>query len=116
MAWADALRGITAFRHLNVPILGIIENMSYFVCPHCGERTDIFSHGGGERAAARLGVPFLGVIALDPAIREGGDEGEPIVVRAPDSPQARSFREVARNVAARISVMNLAPTPELKLV
>lgn len=116
VAWADALRGLTAFRQLNVPILGIIENMSYFVCPHCGERTDIFSHGGGERAAARLGVPFLGAIALDPAIREGGDEGEPIVVRAPDSPQAQSFREVARNVAARLSVMNLAPTPELKLV
>jgi ATP-binding protein involved in chromosome partitioning len=116
VAWADALRGITAFRQLNVPILGIIENMSYFVCPHCGERTDIFSHGGGERAAAKLGVPFLGAIALDPAIREGGDEGEPIVVRDPDSPQARSFREVARNVAARISVMNLAPAPELKLV
>jgi len=116
VAWADAVRGLTAFRQLGVPVLGIVENMSYFVCPHCGGRTEIFSHGGGRRAAERLGVPFLGAIALDPAIRESGDEGVPVVVRNPDSPQSASFREVARNLAARISVMNLAPAPELKLV
>ena len=73
--------------------------MSYFVCGHCNERTEIFSHGGGERAAAKLGIPFLGRIPLDPAIRDGGDTGQPIVVADPASPQAAAFREIAKKIA-----------------
>ena len=116
VAWADAMRGVSALRALKVPVLGIVENMSYFVCPHCGERTDIFSSGGGQKAAEELGIPFLGSIPLHTDIRKGGDEGEPIVVRDPDSPHAQAFVEVARNLAARISVRNMASDPALKLV
>ena len=83
---------------VNVPLLGIIENMSFFVCGHCGERTNIFSHGGGERAASKLGIPFLGSIPVDPVIREGGDTGQPIVVADPGSPQAAAFREIAKKI------------------
>ncbi len=98
VALVDATKGVEMFRQLDVPIEGIIENMSYFACPHCGERTDIFSHGGGKAASERLGVPFLGEIPIDPQIRRGGDEGEPVVVAAPDSPQAGIFFEIARNL------------------
>jgi ATP-binding protein involved in chromosome partitioning len=86
------------FQKVNVPLLGIIENMSFFVCGHCGERTEIFSHGGGERAAEKLGVPFLGRIPIDPAIRDGGDSGHPIVVANPASPQAGAFRDIAHKL------------------
>lgn len=106
VALADSTKGLAAFRQLNVPIIGIVENMSYFLCPHCGERTEIFDYGGGRRAAERLGVPFLGEIALDPAIREGGDTGKPIVAVAPESPQAEAFRELAQIIAARVSILN----------
>ena len=74
------------FEKVNVPVLGIIENMSYFLCPHCGGRSDIFSHGGARREAARLGTDFLGEVPLDLAIRETSDEGRPITVSQPDSP------------------------------
>jgi ATP-binding protein involved in chromosome partitioning len=77
--------------------------MSYFICGHCGERTDIFDYGGGEHAAQKLGVPFLGRVPIDPAIREGGDTGRPIVVAHPDSPQAKAFREIAGKLSARLS-------------
>ncbi len=107
VALADVRKGMTAFNQLNVPLLGVIENMSYFVCPHCGERTDIFSHGGGRHAAEELGLPFLGEVALDPAIRSGGDDGQPIVAVAPHSPQAQSITAIAGALAARISVLNL---------
>src|SRR5262249_18483818 len=73
------IRGLKMFEQVRVPILGIVENMSFFVCPHCHERTDVFRHGGGERAAAELGVPFLGGVPLDPAIAKAGDAGNPIV-------------------------------------
>jgi ATP-binding protein involved in chromosome partitioning len=107
VALADVRKGMAAFDQLNVPLLGVIENMSYFVCPHCGERTDIFSHGGGKRAAEELGIPFLGEVAIDPAIRAGGDDGQPIVAVAPHSPQARSFTDIAGALAAKISVLNM---------
>jgi ATP-binding protein involved in chromosome partitioning len=90
--------------------LGIIENMSYFVCGHCGERTEIFSHGGGERAAAKLGVPFLGRIPIDPAIRDGGDNGHPIVVANPASPQTAAFREIAKKIMDQLSGAGKAPS------
>jgi len=90
------------FQKVNVPLLGIIENMSFFVCGHCGERTEIFSHGGGERAAEKLGIPFLGRIPIDPAIRAGGDTGLPIVVANPESRPAMAFKDIAAKLAARI--------------
>jgi ATP-binding protein involved in chromosome partitioning len=102
VALYDVRKGMAMFQKVNVPLLGIIENMSFFVCGHCGERTEIFSHGGGERAAAKLGVPFLGRIPIDPAIRDGGDSGHPIVVAHPDSPQAAVFRDVAQRIIAEL--------------
>lgn len=107
VALADVRKGMAAFNQLQVPLLGVIENMSYFVCAHCGERTDIFSHGGGRRAAEELGVPFLGEIAIDPAIRAGGDDGQPIVAVAHHSPQAQAFMNIAGALAAKVSVLNL---------
>jgi len=98
IALLDARKGINMFRRVDVPVLGIIENMSYFACPHCGERTEIFSHGGAKREAARFGVAFLGEIPLDIAIRETSDEGRPIVVSDPDSPHAKTYREIADKV------------------
>lgn len=99
VALHDVRKGITMFQKVNVPILGIVENMSYYVCGRCGERADIFAHGGGARAAEKLGVPFLGAIPIDPAIRAGCDQGMPIVAAAPDSPQAKAFRDIAAKVA-----------------
>jgi len=90
------------FRKVDVPVLGIVENMSTFVCPKCGEETAIFRAGGGERTAKELGVPFLGSIPLDAAIAEGGDAGEPIVVKAPDGLHAKAFERLAENVAAQL--------------
>jgi ATP-binding protein involved in chromosome partitioning len=102
VALYDVRKGMAMFQKVNVPLLGIIENMSSFVCSHCGERTDIFSHGGGERAASKLGVPFLGSIPIDPAIREGGDSGHPIVVADPASPQAAAFRDIAKKIMEKL--------------
>jgi ATP-binding protein involved in chromosome partitioning len=99
VALHDVRKGMTMFQKVNVPLLGIIENMSYYICGHCGDRAEIFSHGGGQRAAEKLGVPFLGAIPIDPAIRAGGDEGMPIVAANPDSPQAKSFRDIAAKIA-----------------
>jgi ATP-binding protein involved in chromosome partitioning len=102
VALHDVRKGMMMFQKVNVPLLGIIENMSYFVCGHCGERTEIFSHGGGERAAEKVGVPFLGRIPIDPAIRAGGDIGRPIMVADPESPQAAAFRQIADRVAEAV--------------
>ena len=102
VALHDIRKGMMMFQKVNVPLLGIIENMSYYVCGHCGERTEIFSHGGGERAAEKLGIPFLGRVPIDPAIRVGGDTGNPIVIATPDSPQAKAFREIAAKLAAAL--------------
>jgi ATP-binding protein involved in chromosome partitioning len=106
VALADVLKGVSAFQQLRVPILGVVENMSGFVCSHCGERTDIFSHGGGKYAAENLKVPFLGEIAIDPAIRAGGDDGHPITATGTHSPQAKEFMRIAEQLAARLSVIN----------
>ena len=103
VALHDVRKGMMMFQKVNVPLLGIVENMSYFLCGHCGERTEIFSHGGGERAAAKLGVPFLGRIPIDPAIRDGGDSGMPIVVADPASPQSAAFRDIAQKIIAEVS-------------
>ncbi|TCT02420.1 Mrp/NBP35 family ATP-binding protein [Aquabacter spiritensis] len=100
LALIDARRGIAMFQKVNVPILGVVENMSYFLCPHCGERSDIFGHGGARHEAEKLGVPFLGEVPLHMRIREMSDAGLPILVSDPDSPQAATYREIARGVQA----------------
>jgi ATP-binding protein involved in chromosome partitioning len=107
-ALSIATKAIGMFRKLNVPILGIIENMSYFVCPHCGEKSFIFSHGGVRKAASDLDIQFLGEIPLYPSIREQSDLGDPIVAAAPDSPEANAFKEVAFRVAGMISILAYA--------
>ena len=93
IALIDARKGLSMFQKVNVPVLGIIENMSYFLCPHCGGRSEIFSHGGARREAARLGTDFLGEVPLDLAIREQTDAGRPPVVAEPDGPQALAYLE-----------------------
>ncbi len=98
LALIDARRGIAMFRRVNVPVLGIVENMSTFICPHCGESSDIFGHGGARAEAERLGVPFLGEVPLDIAIREKSDAGLPVVATAPDSPLAQCYRDIAAHV------------------
>src|SRR5207302_7856844 len=94
VALIDARKGLAMFRKVNVPLLGIVENMSYFICRHCGEREDIFGHGGGKKTAEMLGVPFLGEVPIDPRVVIGGDSGQPIVVSQPDSVAAEAFREI----------------------
>ena len=91
LALIDARKGLNMFKRVDVPVLGIVENMSYFVCPHCGGRTDIFAHGGARHEAERLGVPFLGEVPLDLDIRLTSDAGKPIVVADPDGPHARDL-------------------------
>jgi ATP-binding protein involved in chromosome partitioning len=100
LALIDARRGIAMFRKVDVPVLGVVENMSYFLCPHCGERTEIFTHGGARKEAERLGVPFLGEVPLVVEIRETSDAGLPIVATRPDSPHAKIYREIAVRVRA----------------
>lgn len=102
VALSDVRKGMMMFKKVNVPLLGVIENMSHFVCGHCGERTEIFSHGGGEQAAKKFEIPFLGRIPLDPAIREGGDQGNPIVVKDPASPQTQAFLQIVRTLVGQI--------------
>ena len=104
VALADAVKGLQMFKEVQVPILGIVENMSYFVCPGCGEQTAVFGEGGGAWASERYGVPLLGQIPLARAIREGGDAGQPIVMSDAHSPQAQAFRACAQAVAGRLSV------------
>jgi len=116
VALSDARRGLTAFKQLNVPVLGIIENMAYFVAPDTGNRYEIFGYGGAERAAQELGVPFLGRLPLDQRVREGGDVGKPIVTIDPDSETAKAFRELAQRLAAQISMLRIQAAPELKII
>jgi len=106
VAVSDARRGAAAFDRLEVPIIGVVENMA-------GE---IFGTGGGEKAAQLMGVEFLGSVELDPRVRVGGDDGTPIVISAPDSLAARSIRDLAQKLAARISIMTLTPDPELRII
>jgi ATP-binding protein involved in chromosome partitioning len=98
LALIDARRGIAMFKRVNVPVLGIVENMSYFLCPQCGTRSDIFSHGGARHEAERLGVPFLGEVPLHMTIREKSDAGLPVVATEPDGPLAKIYRDIAAKV------------------
>jgi ATP-binding protein involved in chromosome partitioning len=106
-----AVKALQMFRKLNVTPLGIIENMSWYVCPSCGHRHDIFSHGGAELAAQRLGVPFLGAVPLEEGIREDADKGTPVVISRPESVGARAFVDIASQVAARTSIQSFRQLP-----
>jgi ATP-binding protein involved in chromosome partitioning len=97
----DARKAIEMFRQVKVEVIGLVENMGHFTCPHCHQAVDIFSSGGAERTAARFGLEFLGSLDLDPAIREGGDRGLPVTLAGPESAAAKEFFAVARKVAER---------------
>ncbi len=118
LALIDARRGIAMFKQVQVPLIGIVENMSYFVCPHCGGRTDVFSHAGAQREAEKLGVPFLGEVPLDIAIRANSDDGRPIVATVPDSAHAGAFLEIARRVAQTLEAgaPGAKPAPRIRIV
>ncbi len=117
LALIDARKGLAMFQKVDVPVLGIIENMSYFLCPSCGERSDIFGHGGAEEEAAKLGVPFLGGVPLHMDIRAQSDLGKPIVASAPDSLHAGIFREIASRVWTQIAAQaDDAPEPPALIV
>jgi ATP-binding protein involved in chromosome partitioning len=103
LALIDARRGVAMFKRVNVPILGVIENMSYFVCPQCGTRSDIFGHGGARHEAERLNVPFLGEVPLDMTIRETSDSGMPVVATQPDGAHAKVYRTIAQRVRDALS-------------
>ena len=113
VAVSDVRKAVGMFRQLNIPILGVIENMSYFVCSHCDERTEIFGTGGGKRMGEELDIPFLGEVPIDTRVRSGGDEGKPIVDAAPDAPAAQAFVSLSSRVAAQVSIQN---TRVLKVV
>ena len=102
MSAIDARKGLNMFRKVDVPVFGIVENMSYFVCPSCGHRSEIFAHGGARKTAEQLGCDFLGEIPLDIAIRETSDGGKPIVASQPDGPHAKAYLDIAARVAAKI--------------
>jgi ATP-binding protein involved in chromosome partitioning len=114
VALLDVRKAIAMFQRLNVPVLGIVENMSYFIAPDTGARYHIFGEGGGQRVADEYGVPLLAQLPLDPETRKGGDEGAPITVRRPDSAQAQAFRDLATRVAQRLeAVAALPPLPSI---
>jgi ATP-binding protein involved in chromosome partitioning len=115
---SDSRRAVRMYQKLNIPVLGLVENMSYFVCPGCQHESDIFGRGGGERTAEEMEVPFLGRIPIYEPIRRGGDEGQPLVIAEPDSPVSDAFRRVAEQAAAQVSIASyrkpvipLAPAP-----
>ena len=113
LALIDARRGIAMFERTEVPVLGIVENMSYFVCPHCGGRTDVFAHGGARHEAETSGVPFLGEIPLDIAIRESSDAGRPVVAASPSSSHAMAYRAIARAIRERLEAPARRPAPRI---
>ncbi len=105
---ADARKGYVMFEKVNVPILGLIENMSYYVCSHCGHREEIFDNGGGRRAAEELGIPFLGEIPIVTRIRVSGDSGKPVVLEEETGGPGECIKKIARNMAAQVSIRNAA--------
>jgi ATP-binding protein involved in chromosome partitioning len=116
LALIDARKGLNMFKKVNVPVLGIVENMSTFICPHCGERSDIFGHGGAKDEAARLGVPFLGEVPLTMALRETSDAGKPVVATDPSSPVAEAYRDIAAAAWAELARASAADRQAPKIV
>jgi ATP-binding protein involved in chromosome partitioning len=112
---ADARKAYAMFQKVGVPILGLVENMSYYVCSHCGHRENIFDHGGGERAATELGAPFLGAIPLFTSIRQSGDTGKPIVLENQGNTPADTIRQIARAMAAQVSIRNSKDRQEVEI-
>jgi ATP-binding protein involved in chromosome partitioning len=115
LALIDARRGIAMFKKVAVPVLGIIENMSYFLCPHCGARSDIFAHGGARTEAEKYAVPFLGEVPLDIAIREHSDSGHPLIAADPDGEHARIFRAIAAKVKAALEKGRTRAAPKITI-
>jgi ATP-binding protein involved in chromosome partitioning len=125
-ALADVVKGGDMFRQLGVPVLGVVENMSYYRCPHCGQPEHLFGEGGAERVAQKLGAPVLGKVPLDPAVRSGGDAGLPVVLSAPASGSGQVLRQVAQAVAERAAARprraprpaapEVAPDPALRII
>jgi ATP-binding protein involved in chromosome partitioning len=107
----DARKAISMFHQVKVPILGIVENMSYLSCPHCNERIDVFSHGGGRRTAEKMGVHFLAELPLDPQVRIGGDSGNPVALGAEGAP----FMELAKNTVTRVDEVNKVEGPKIEI-
>ena len=108
VALQDVAKGMSMFRRLEVPVIGVVENMSYFVCSNCQEKHEIFGRGGGRRIAEQFGVPFLGQVPLQPRVREGGDAGRPVVVTDPEAPESMAFRAVAGAIAQQVSILAYA--------
>jgi ATP-binding protein involved in chromosome partitioning len=113
IALIDARKGLAMFKKTHVPVFGIVENMSTFVCPNCGHEAHIFGHGGAKETAAKLGVDFLGEIPLHMAIRETSDGGTPITARDPESPQAKAFLALAERVAQKLDAGDTKPAPRI---
>src|SRR3954469_10594291 len=111
VALSDAIKAKTMFDKVSIPVLGFVENMSGFVCPHCGKETDIFSKGGAEAASRKMAVPFLGRVPLNLAIREGADEGRPVVADHPELAESQALVRIAQNVAERVALANLVAVP-----
>jgi ATP-binding protein involved in chromosome partitioning len=111
----DARKAVNMFRQVRVAILGMVENMSYLVCPHCRQRVDVFSYGGGRRTAERMGVHFLGEVPLDPEVRVAGDMGESIAKRGEDDPHAAAFYELAKSVLARHAQLGTQAGPTIEV-
>lgn len=124
VALADVIRGAEMFRQLDVPVLGLLENMSYYICSHCGHKETIFGEGGGERLSQRIEVPLLGQIPLDPQVRLGGDVGQPVVLAAPESPAGRALRNATQALIGQVKALPHArpmqpvfvPDPDLTLL
>jgi ATP-binding protein involved in chromosome partitioning len=113
LALVDARRGVAMFKRVNVPVLGVVENMSYYLCPECGTRSDIFGHGGARHEAERLGVPFLGEVPLHMRIRETSDSGQPVVATEPDGPHAAIFRNIAAAVRDQLDGAGARQAPKI---
>lgn len=111
----DARKAVYMFRQVRVEVLGIVENMSYLICPHCEKRVDVFSSGGGRRTSETMGVPFLGELALDPEVRIGGDSGRPVALRAERDGHAAAWFEMARNTVARITEVGAPKGPSIEV-
>ncbi|MQX35820.1 iron-sulfur cluster carrier protein ApbC [Roseospira navarrensis] len=114
IALLDARKGLNMFRKVDVPVLGIVENMSYYVCPNCGHREEVFAHGGAEKTAAQMGCPFLGAIPLDIAIRVNADAGTPIVVTDPEGAHARAYLAIADSILAQIDSGARPAAPKIR--
>jgi ATP-binding protein involved in chromosome partitioning len=112
---ADSRRAVAMYKKLNIPPIGIIENMAYFACPKCAHEADIFGHGGGEQLAAELGIPFIGRVPIYQPIREGSDSGVPLMISEPDSPAARAFMSAAEQMAAQVSLASYNRTTTIPL-